>query len=130
MFGPRADAGSAPGVRLRGELGTHARAHFRSEAARLVAGGEASAAELTLRGTITQCSYPGGFYRYAVEVGERRFLVDDRLSVADFGVACVMAVARESGLSQLPVGEFAHISGWLDRLDELPAWSDPWPSRD
>ena len=74
---PRADAGSGEGVRLRSELGTRARAHFRSESARLVPGGEAPDAELTLRGRITQCSYPGGFYRYAVDVGERRFLVDD-----------------------------------------------------
>ncbi len=74
---PRADAGSALGVRLRVEIGAHASAHFRSESARLVPGGEAPDAALTLRGTITQSSYPGGFYRYAVEVGERRFLVDD-----------------------------------------------------
>jgi hypothetical protein len=24
-----------------------------------------------------QTSYPGGFYRYAIDVGDRRFMVDD-----------------------------------------------------
>jgi hypothetical protein len=34
---------------------------------------------LTLRGHITQASYPGGFYRYAVAVGGDQFMVDDAL---------------------------------------------------
>jgi hypothetical protein len=35
-----------------------------------------------LRGRVAQGSYPGGFYRYAVEVGGRRFMVDDARRVA------------------------------------------------
>ena len=40
---------------------------------------------LLLRGRITQASYPGGFYRYAVAVGQNQFMVDDtrRLAVGE-----------------------------------------------
>jgi len=65
-------------------------AHFRSEAARLVEPGAAlEAPDLVLKGQIAQISYPGGFWRYAVRVGERQFLVDDprRLDVgAEIGI--------------------------------------------
>jgi hypothetical protein len=45
---------------------------------------------LVLRGEIVQCSYPGGFYRYAVRVGPRQYLVDDmrRLAIGEpIGIA-------------------------------------------
>ena len=64
-------------------------AHFRSEAASLIAGhaGPAAGAAggLVLRGRIEQSSYPGGFYRYAVDVGEQRFMVDhaERLAIGE-----------------------------------------------
>ena len=51
--------------------------HFRSESARLGSVGEPAADCLVLRGRIVQASYPGGFYRYGVAVGDRQFLVDD-----------------------------------------------------
>jgi putative spermidine/putrescine transport system ATP-binding protein len=57
-------------------------AHFRSEAARLVAEGERAPDSLILRGRISQVSYPGGFYRYAVAVGEQSFIVDDARRLA------------------------------------------------
>jgi putative spermidine/putrescine transport system ATP-binding protein len=61
-------------------------AHFRSEDARLCDPGAVAEGYLVLRGEIVQCSYPGGFYRYAVRVGaERQYLVDDerRLPLGD-----------------------------------------------
>jgi putative spermidine/putrescine transport system ATP-binding protein len=60
-------------------------AHFRSEAARLGAADAAGADRLLLRGRIVQASYPGGFYRYAVAVGQNQFMVDDprRLAVGE-----------------------------------------------
>jgi ABC-type Fe3+/spermidine/putrescine transport system ATPase subunit len=52
--------------------------HFRSEAATLIPpDGAAGSGALVLRGRIVQRSYPGGFWRYAVRVGERQFMVDD-----------------------------------------------------
>jgi ABC-type Fe3+/spermidine/putrescine transport system ATPase subunit len=66
-------------------------AHFRSEDARLCDPGAVADGCLVLRGEIVQCSYPGGFYRYAVRVGaEQQYLVDDerRLPTGDtIGIA-------------------------------------------
>ena len=66
-------------------------AHFRSEDARLCDPGGAAKGCLVLRGEIVQCSYAGGFYRYAVRVGvEQQYLVDDagRLALgAAIGIA-------------------------------------------
>ena len=60
-------------------------AHFRSEAARLGPADAGAADRLLLRGRIVQASYPGGFYRYAVAVGQNQFMVDDtrRLAVGE-----------------------------------------------
>jgi ABC-type Fe3+/spermidine/putrescine transport system ATPase subunit len=53
-------------------------AHFRSESATLGALAADLEGQLVLRGTITQASYPGGHYRYAVRVGELQVMVDDK----------------------------------------------------
>jgi ABC-type Fe3+/spermidine/putrescine transport system ATPase subunit len=52
-------------------------AHFRSENASLCRPDQPRPGCLVLRGEVTQCSYPGGFYRYAVRVGPDVHLVDD-----------------------------------------------------
>jgi putative spermidine/putrescine transport system ATP-binding protein len=70
--------------------GTSAVAHFRSEQARLCAPDQSLDGCLVLSGRITQASYPGGFYRYAVRVGPHQYLVDDqrRLAIGDaIGIA-------------------------------------------
>jgi putative spermidine/putrescine transport system ATP-binding protein len=90
--------GSRPGedgVHLVGAADGEALAHFRSEAARLVGEGETVPDSLILRGRIAQASYPGGFYRYAVEVGAGRFMVDDprRMSAGDPVGVCLPAAA-------------------------------------
>ena len=48
-----------------------------------------------LRGRIEQSSYPGGFYRYAVDVGEQRFMVDhaERLAIGEPCGICLPAAA-------------------------------------
>jgi ABC-type Fe3+/spermidine/putrescine transport system ATPase subunit len=61
-------------------------AHFRTEAARIVAPDAAAETDrLLLRGHIVQAAYPGGFYRYTVRVGDDQYLVDDarRLAVGE-----------------------------------------------
>jgi putative spermidine/putrescine transport system ATP-binding protein len=65
--------------------GTSAVAHFRSEQARLCPPDQPFDGCLVLCGRITQASYPGGFYRYAVCVGPDQYLVDDqrRLAIGD-----------------------------------------------
>jgi ABC-type Fe3+/spermidine/putrescine transport system ATPase subunit len=72
----------ANGVVLDGDV----TAHFRSEAAQLGPPEQPADPDvLILRGEVAQTSYPGGFWRYAVRVGDAQFMVDDgkRLSVGD-----------------------------------------------
>ena len=73
-----------PGAHVGGSVDGRAVAHFRSEAASLTSQAGAGG-ELVLRGRIAQSAYPGGFYRYAVEVGAQRFMVDhaERLAVGE-----------------------------------------------
>src|SRR5687768_11166611 len=75
------DAVLIPGSPLAGPVV----AHFRSEAARLGPPDAPGAERLLLRGRIVQASYPGGFYRYAVAVGQNQFMIDDsrRLAVGE-----------------------------------------------
>jgi ABC-type Fe3+/spermidine/putrescine transport system ATPase subunit len=85
--GMRIEAGSdndavlIPGSAMAGPV----IAYFRSEAARLGPPDAAAPDRLLLRGRIVQASYPGGFYRYAVAVGQNQFMVDDtrRLAVGE-----------------------------------------------
>ncbi len=88
--GPHNDAvrlpcGCEAGVHIAGAVDGKAVAHFRSEAASLVAGNAAARDSLVLHGRIEQSSYPGGFYRYAVDVGRQRFMVDhaERLAIGE-----------------------------------------------
>ena len=75
------DAIFIPGASMAGPV----KAHFRSEAARLGPADARATDRLLLRGRIVQASYPGGFYRYAVAVGQNQFMVDDtrRLAVGE-----------------------------------------------
>jgi putative spermidine/putrescine transport system ATP-binding protein len=79
--GPDNDEVVVPGALAAGPVV----AHFRSEAARLGPADARAADHLMLRGRIVQASYPGGFYRYAVAVGQNQFMVDDerRLAVGE-----------------------------------------------
>jgi len=83
------------GVHLEGAPDGPAVAHFRSEAAQLVSAGEQPPDSLVLRGRISQSSYPGGFWRYAVEVGGQRFMVDHprRLPTGEAVGICLPAAA-------------------------------------
>ena len=83
------------GVHLEGAPDGPAVAHFRSEAAQLVGARERPPDSLVLRGRISQSSYPGGFWRYAVEVGGQRFMVDHprRLPTGEAVGICLPAAA-------------------------------------
>lgn len=88
--GPFNDAVEIDSVIYDGFAGGLVNAHFRSEDARLCAPEETRGNCLVLRGEIAQCTYPGGFYRYAIRVGSQQYLVDDprRLAVgSQVGVA-------------------------------------------
>lgn len=59
-------------------------------------------------------------------LARRTYLVDDRLSIADFAVATAMPWAVES---KLPLDGFEHIARWYERLQALPAWREGFPAR-
>lgn len=55
----------------------------------------------------------------------RSFVACDRLTIADFQLASMATYWRES---YMPLGNFSHLTAWIDRLMCIPAWADPWPS--
>ena len=76
--------------------------YFRAEDARLCQPGEWPENCVVLPGEIVQCSYPGGFYQYAVRVGSRQYLVDDprRLAIGE----SVSIALPEAALHVYPAG--------------------------
>ena len=69
------------------------------------------------------------FIRYAkvldAHLAQRNYIVCDRLTIVDFNLASMASYWRES---EMPLSEFVHIISWLDRLQRIPAWADPWPA--
>ncbi len=55
----------------------------------------------------------------------RKYLLGDQLTIADFSAAITLPYAKKA---KIPLDEFPHIARWHDRLNELPAWRDPFPS--
>jgi glutathione S-transferase len=55
---------------------------------------------------------------------EREHPACGRLTIADFRLAAMAAYWREA---EMPLQQFPHIVRWLETLQRLPAWADPWP---
>ena len=51
-------------------------------------------------------------------------LVGKEVTLADFAVAAAMIYAREA---ELPVGPYANLRGWFERVTALPCWRDTAP---
>ncbi len=58
-------------------------------------------------------------------IAQRRWLVGDTLTIADFAVASPLPFA---GTAHIPLHEFPAIARWHDRLCELDAWREPFPA--
>jgi glutathione S-transferase len=54
----------------------------------------------------------------------RRYVVGDGLTIADFAVGAALPYAERA---KIPLDGFTEIARWADRLNELPAWRDPFP---
>ena len=72
-----------------------------------------------------------GFFRRSAAVLNdhlrgRNYLVGDALTVADFAVATGLPYATEA---HIPLDEFPGIKRWYERLEDLPAWRDPYPQQ-
>ena len=61
------------------------------------------------------------------QLADRRFIACERLTIADFALVSMAAYWRES---EMPLEAFPHIVRWLDALARIPAWTDPWPTKD
>ncbi len=70
------------------------------------------------------------FRRYAAVLSEhlanRKWLVGDGITVADFSVAITLPYADQA---TMPLAEFPVVQRWLDRLNEIEAWREPFPRR-
>ena len=70
----------------------------------------------------------GFFKQFAAVLNDhlrgRKFLLGDRLTIADFAVGVTLPYAEKA---QIPVGSFPEVVRWHDRLNELPAWREPFP---
>ncbi|HEX5353901.1 MAG TPA: glutathione S-transferase family protein [Rhodanobacteraceae bacterium] len=55
---------------------------------------------------------------------DRRWLVGDGITVADFAVAAMLPDAERA---HIPLDEFPAIKRWHERLNDLEAWREPFP---
>ena len=51
-----------------------------------------------------------------------RFLVGDRLTIADLSLIGYVYMPEETGID---MGEFPHIAAWKERISDLPGWRRP-----
>jgi glutathione S-transferase len=56
---------------------------------------------------------------------DRRWLVGDSPTVADFAVAVALPYAERA---RIPLAEFPAVRRWHERLNELEAWREPFPA--
>jgi glutathione S-transferase len=55
----------------------------------------------------------------------RAYVTCGRLTIADFQLASMARYWRES---HMPLEPSSNIARWIDGLERIPAWSDPWPA--
>lgn len=71
-----------------------------------------------------------GFFRQFAGVlndhlSNHDYVVADRLTITDFALACTLPEAADA---KIPLDDFPKVAAWHDRLMELPAWREPFPS--
>lgn len=71
-----------------------------------------------------------GFFRTFAKVlddhlRDRRYLLGDTLTVADFAVGAALPYADRA---KIPLADFPEIERWHGRLEALPAWREPFPT--
>jgi len=68
------------------------------------------------------------FRRYAEVLDDhlrgRRWLMGDRVTIADFSVAVTLPYAE---VAHIPMLEYPEVHRWHDQLNQFDAWRDPWP---
>ncbi|NJN52845.1 MAG: glutathione S-transferase family protein, partial [Gammaproteobacteria bacterium] len=68
------------------------------------------------------------FVRFATvlngHLSGREHLACGRLTIADFQAASMATHWRQA---QMPMNDYPNIVRWLEGLNRLPAWANPWP---
>jgi glutathione S-transferase len=71
----------------------------------------------------------GDLARFAIvldgHLDGRTYVACDRLTIADFQLASMAMYWRES---EMPLKTSVNIVRWIDRLMQIPAWANPWPT--
>jgi glutathione S-transferase len=71
----------------------------------------------------------GLFKQFAAVLNEhlrgRRYVLGDTLTIADFALGATLPQADQA---KIPLRGFTEIERWHDRLNELPAWREPFPA--
>ena len=62
-----------------------------------------------------------------MELSGRNWLVGDAVSHADFRMASFLPF---NDAARLPLGDYPNICRWIDRLEEIDAWRDPFRGLD
>jgi len=57
-------------------------------------------------------------------LGKHKYLVGDGLTIADFAVAAPLLYAQQA---EMPLGPYANIRAWLERVTALPCWRETAP---
>jgi glutathione S-transferase len=57
-------------------------------------------------------------------LAKQPYLVGKDLTIADFAVAAPLLYAKEA---DMPVGPYAHLRGWFERVAALPCWRETAP---
>ena len=57
-------------------------------------------------------------------LAKQSYLVGKDLTIADFAVAAPLLYAKEA---EMPLGPYAHLRSWLDRVTGLPCWRETAP---
>ena len=59
-----------------------------------------------------------------VHLAKQPYLVGKDLTIADFAVAAPLLYAKEA---EMPLGSYANLRGWFDRVAALPCWRETAP---
>jgi glutathione S-transferase len=57
-------------------------------------------------------------------LGKQKYVIGDSLTVADFAVAAPLLYAQQA---EMPLGPYANVRGWLERVTALPCWRETAP---
>ena len=57
------------------------------------------------------------------QLGDKPFITGDRVTIADLSMVGYLYYGDEL---TVPLGDFAHIESWMDRVKALPGWKHPY----